>query len=796
MKLHFYLRFSSQYGEQLYLKTNISAFERVRMEYLNDEYWTVQLELPADVAKDAKTLKYYYILHGLKGEVKEDWGAGRDIDLLAQHPDNVQIMDNWTPMNQLEHVFMTQPFRKVSMPTKASTGTSSSSAFTHIFKVKVPILAADEVLCLVGGGNALHDWSRELPVFMQYDGTNWVVGANLTEENFPLPYKYAVFNTAQKQVTRYEYGSNRTLFAQGTLASRTVVLHDGYARLPIPNWRGAGVAIPVFSLRTEKSGGVGEFLDLLPFADWAARVGMKMIQLLPVNDTTAKGNYEDSYPYKSVSAFALHPLYLHLEAVAGKAQQDILKPFAKKLAALNTKDVVDYEAVIALKWEALRLLYAAQKANYQKDKDYINFYNENEHWLKPYAVFCCLRDRHKSADFGTWSILATYSPSEVEKFAATSAKHHDEVAIHYFVQYHLHLQLKTATDYAHSKGLAVKGDIPIGIGRQSCDAWVAPELYNMSRQSGAPPDDFAAEGQNWTFPTYNWARMKDDGYQWWAQRFTQMSHYFDAFRIDHILGFFRIWSIPLDAVQGILGRFVPAIPVELYEFYDMGIGFSYQRFCKPFINKAVLNELFGTDALQVVEQYLDRQGDNDFNLKSAYQTQRSVEAHFAQLEQNEQNNRIKLGLYALIANVILLEEEGSEQQKFHFRFAMEKTASFKYLDGFVQQKLRQLSHDYFYKRQDTMWRKEAMEKLPSMKRASEMLICGEDLGTVPDCVPGVMEELGLLSLEIQRMPKRLGEAFARPQDAPYLSVVTPATHDMSTIRGWWAEDRDTTQRFL
>ncbi len=361
------------------------------------------------------------------------------------------------------------------------------------------------------------------------------------------------------------------------------------------------------------------------------------------------------------------------------------------------------------------------------------------------------------------------------------------------MQWHLHLQLKDAVDYAHSQGLVVKGDIPIGIYRYSCDAWQQPELYNMDAQAGAPPDDFAIKGQNWGFPTYNWQRMQADGFAWWKQRFAQMSLYFDAFRIDHILGFFRIWSIPLHAVQGIMGRFVPCLPVYINEFSERGIWFNYDRYCKPFINDEIVNEFFGDQAEYVRQTFLNSIGFGQYAMQPDFDTQRKVEAWFR--ENPEAPAWMEGKLFDLISNVILFEEPGSEGTQFHFRIAMESTRSFQWLDPHVRSQLSELYVNYYFRRQDAFWRTQAMQKLPALKASTDMLICGEDLGMVPDCVPGVMKDLGFLSLEIQRMPKDPKKKFFHPADAPYLSVVTPSTHDMSTIRGWWEESPENTQQF-
>ncbi len=542
------------------------------------------------------------------------------------------------------------------------------------------------------------------------------------------------------------------------------------------------------SLRSKNSFGTGEFTDIKLLVDWAKKTGLKLIQVLPLNDTTATHTWKDSYPYAAISAFALHPLFLNLEKTAGASHAALIKPLKKKQQQLNALEEMDYDSVIKFKLSAIKEIYSAKKDIFKDDTEYFEFFELNRHWLVPYAAFCFLRDKYGTSEFNGWKSNSVYDENAIQRLVSPSQKHYDDIAVHYFTQYHLHLQLKEATAYAHKNGIVVKGDIPIGIYRNSVDAWMAPKLYNMDAQAGAPPDDFAVKGQNWGFPTYNWKAMQQDDFTWWRQRFEQMSNYFDAFRIDHILGFFRIWSIPLHAVQGIMGRFEPAIAIHINELFERNISYEWHRYCKPYITDTVLHELFGEQADHVKEHFLD-QGE----LRPEFNTQRKVENYFAAT--NDHDNPVKFGLFDLISNVILFEQEGSQGQQFHFRIGMEETSSFRDLDPHSQYALKELFVNYFFRRQDDFWEKEAMYKLPGLKRSTNMLICGEDLGMVPHCVPDVMQRLGILSLEIQRMPKKSSTEFFHPNDAPYMSVVTPSTHDMSTIRGWWQEDRDKTQRF-
>ncbi|MGO9113980.1 MAG: 4-alpha-glucanotransferase, partial [Thermoguttaceae bacterium] len=709
--------------------------------------------------------------------------------------DHLVFLDAWNSPAFIESAFYTEPFQRVLLRSqRAKFSVPEPQKLTHRFQVKAPLLTATQTLGLVG---SLNGWNTASPILLGRSSQSNALAVNLDLSNchFPLEYKYAVYDFSQNEFLCYEAGENRFLESP-PMGDAFTRVDDGFARLPSTTWRGAGVAIPVFSLRTQASFGIGQFSDLKQLADWCARTGLKVIQLLPVNDTSATFTWTDSYPYAAISAFALHPVYLDLNKVISAENQRLLRALEPERERLNRLDAVDYEAVIRAKLAFLRQIYPLESTRILSSRGFQEFLEKNRTWLIPYAAFCHLRDRFATSDFTQWPLLSNYEPAAVEAMAVPGSSEYDELAFHFFVQYHLHLQLQEASDHAHQRGVILKGDIPIGVYRHGADAWQSPELYNLDAQAGAPPDAFAEKGQNWGFPTYNWPRMKQTGFAWWKRRFEQMGHYFDAFRIDHILGFFRIWSIPMHAVEGILGHFEPAIPVHSDEFASRGIPFNRRGYASPYITESILAELFGAAAHTAKARFLTSDGFGNLDLKPDFATQRQVEKHFAALKPDDANGKIKQGLYDLISNVILLEVEGSQGRQYHFRFGMEKTSAYSGLDIAAQRQLWDLYVDYFFRRQEDFWMREAMEKLPQLKRATNMLVCGEDLGLVPHCVPAVMAQLGILGLEIQRMPKELGREFSRPQDASYLSVVTPSTHDMSTIRGWWKEDPAQTQRFF
>ena len=296
-------------------------------------------------------------------------------------------------------------------------------------------------------------------------------------------------------------------------------------------------------------------------------------------------------------------------------------------------------------------------------------------WLKPYALFCYFRDKFKTVDFKKWEIGSRFSKALLRKYTNTKAADFDEIAFYYFLQYYLAEQLKEAATYAREQQLILKGDIPIGIYRHSVDAWTSPELFNMDGQAGAPPDPFSEIGQNWGFPTYNWVEMAKDGYQWWQQRLQQMAHYFDAFRIDHILGFFRIWDIPITQVEGSFGIFNQAIPIQKEEFAARGISFDKERFCTPYIPEHLIYQLFGENTGFVLSTFLQLKSPQFYQFLPQYDTQRKIEVWLDKAD-NLDKQALKKPLFNLLSNVLFFEVAHHGTTVFHPRIEFLHTTSF------------------------------------------------------------------------------------------------------------------------
>lgn len=797
MKIHFKIQYQTQWGQMLRITGSVPALgsgnpaNALNMVYTEHGVWTATIELPYS---DLSKLHYNYQLHNhSNAHTQPEWGEVRTVQVPSEDIQNCFCVDQWNNPATIENTFLTAPFQNVLLKDERLVDECTvSKSSTHIFKVKAPFLRKNQVLCIIGDCKPLGDWSVQKPLLLKKTTDGWQTSIDLSKCAGDIHYKYGIYDPEDRRFCFFEEGADRQVFVPNNKKS-CVIVDDGFVKMSFPNWKGAGVGLPVFSLRTKQSFGVGDFNDLKFFIDWAARTGLKLIQVLPLNDTIGTHTETDVLPYAAITAFALNPLFLHLPAM-GKlpASHPLQKEYKVLQANLNAHSLVQFLEVVNFKLSYATALYHSQKTKLENNKNYHQFVTDNAYWLKPYAAFCVLRDQFGTSEYTKWNEFATYDAERIHTFTDPSQPHYDTVAVNYYMQYHLHLQLTDAHQYAHTKGVVLKGDIPIGVNRNSADTWSNPEFFHLDKQAGAPPDMFSVKGQNWELPTYNWEAIKRTDFVWWKQRFAHMSQYFDTFRVDHILGFFRIWQIPMSQVEGLMGYLQPSVPIHLNEFAEKGLWFDYNRFCRPYITDQLLWDIFKNDAAWVKANCLQIEDGWVLRLKPQFCSQKEVERL---CKEGAFSESIQWGLFELISNVLFFEVPESNGKAFYPRFGLQATRSFADLDGYTQQKLDELYVDYYFRRQDAYWYKSGMDKLPALKRSTNMLVCGEDLGLMTKCVTDVMNELAILSLEVQRAPKSNKIEFFHPSQAPYLSVVTPSTHDMSTVRGWWEEDRGVTQRF-
>jgi len=793
------------WGQVVYVAGSTSEFGKwvparaLPMKNIVPGEWELECNFPT-----VKRLEYKYLVKEEDGNIIWEEGRNRILETGETEPDQVRCRDFWRTRRESDTALYSSAFTKVLLRRPANDAeVISDPPFQKTLRIQihVPKVNPDCKIGILGDQPLLGNWMEEYTLLMNdAQFPLWSINIDAEKLKFPFQFKYVVYNTVKKQIVIWEQGSNRLIRNYVCNEPKSLKIHtDESFRFPVSHWKGAGVAVPLFSLRTQKSGGIGEFPDIKKLVDWAKMTGLKLVQLLPLNETVATHTWIDTYPYKSISTVALHPVYLNINKIGVLEDENLMIGFIQALAGFNALETVRYDDIHKVKSKFFKLIFDQQKELFLTDPPFLKFFKENREWLVPYAAFCFLRDKHKTANFRKWPEFSLYNKDEISQLCAEEKPDYADIAVHYFIQYHANKQLTDAAEYARTNGIVLKGDIPIGISPDSVEAWTHPGLFNLDQQAGAPPDEFADLGQNWGFPTYNWAKIAEDNFSWWNNRLSQMSRYFDATRIDHILGFFRIWEIPINQVQGIMGHFSPALPFSRDEIIDRGIIFNEERFTKPYIRDYFLWELFGEETEEVKLKYLSEYEPGKYDLKPAFSTQRKVwdffEASKKGTEFTGKEIRIRDGLCSLIAEVIFLRDP-YRPALFHPRVAFMNTNSYLNLKAETRYALEELYIDFFYRRHEDFWKKQALWLLTAISKSTNMLICGEDLGMVPDCVPDVIRNLGILSLEIQRMPKDPRVEFAHPADAPYLSVVSTSTHDMSTLRGWWEEDQVHSERFF
>lgn len=796
MQIRFSVHFKTQWGESLILLLSkpSARYTDKGMEFTmrcnEKSEWTIEIELENSV----KLLSYRYAVCETNGFYHYEFGNERTLE-LPDSRNKIQIYDNWRgPYG--DSPFSSNIFSDCFFKRNVVEKQNAPAKGNLLLRLNCSQMEPDRHFAIVGNQQALGNWDVTKKVRLDESGFPfWSLLLDTKNFKFPLEYKYLIVDSATDEVLAWGGGPNRML--KNIDAHALTIVNDEHFLRTIPSWKGAGVAIPVFSLRSKKGFGTGEFEDLKMMIDWAKKTGQRLIQTLPINDTILYHTNYDSYPYNAVSVYALHPIYLRPEKIGTIKDKERKAYFEAKKAELNAKTFSDYQNVMNVKWEYFEEVFATTSKTVFNSENYKRFFESNKEWLIPYAAFSYLRDLYKTPEFGKWPEFSKYRKEEIEQLSQPSSDHYQKIAIYYFLQYHLHLQLSEVHDYARQNGIAIKGDIPIGVSPRSVDAWVDPELFNTNVQAGAPPDDFSATGQNWGFPTYNWELMEKDGFQWWRKRFQKLAEYFDAYRIDHILGFFRIWEIPVNDVWGLTGSFSPALPYTRAELESAGLWWDENRFLKPYMKEHVLYATFGKYTDDVIREYLLPDGWQNYKFKPEYDTQKKIEAHFASLGYNFGNKEVLIrdGLYMLHCEVIFVRDT-YDSSRFHPRISMHNSASFRDLNDDTRRLLDKIYVEYFYHRHNEFWKQKALKKLPPLISATNMLVCGEDLGMVPDSVPDVMNALEILSLEIQRMPKKPNVEFAMPSEAPYRSVCTTSTHDMNPIRAWWEEDAALTQRFF
>ena len=713
MKLLFNLEYQTTFGEELVLnilKEN-GKVEQHKMGTLNGLNWTCTI----NHGKACTYVDYYYSVYRGDEEYRHEWLVQpHRLEFSATKATRYIVYDHWIDIPEDSYLY-SSAFTDCVFARECRLSKEADYSRTVRLKVRAPQLRGNERLAVIGGGETLGNWEAKRALEMaEHEQNEWAITLDADALTRTFEFKFVALDEEIDLTPLWENGMNRTIVLPDMEQGDVVVYELPQAYFPVYPWKGAGTVVPVFSLRSEGSFGVGDFGDLKLMIEWCDKTRQRILQVLPITDTNMTGTWQDSYPYNSISIYALHPQYCDLRQLPAIKDEQKRAEMEQLRQELNALPQIDYERMFKAKMDYLRIVFAQEWTSVQRRPDYKKFFEENKEWLVPYAAFCYYRDLYGTAEFSKWPKGATVANTQKSTF-----KDKKQLQFWYYVQYCLDSQMHATHAHARAHRVILKGDIPIGISRDGVEAWVEPKYFNLNGQAGAPPDPFSADGQNWGFPTYNWDEMLKDNCQWWVRRFRKMAEYFDAYRIDHVLGFFRIWEIPMPEKSGLMGQFAPALGMSIEEIAGYGVQFNEGLFL------------------------VDHKRNDRWHPRIAVQYQEAF-------------------------------EQLSDEQKFCFN---------------------RLYNDYFYRRNNQLWYQEAMKKLPRLTQATRMLVCAEDLGMVPDCVPWVMNELRILSLEIQSMPKDSKYRFGRLSHNPYRSVCTISTHDMPTLRQWWDEDYERTQDY-
>ena len=715
MKLLFNVEYQTTFGEDLVLnilpEEGADKTAQHKMSTLDGLHWFYEL---TKAAKPGSHMDYYYSVWRGDKEARQEWLVEpHRLEFAAQKASHYTVYDHWLDIPEDAYMY-SSAFTECVAARHRELSTKTEYSSTVRLKVRAPQLRLGERLAVVGEPEALGAWDPKKAVAMaEHEYHEWVVSLNAAElPQKRFEFKFIILNDKKDIAPIWENTMNRSIELTAVKANKVVVYELPQAFFSIYPWKGAGTVVPIFSLRSEGSFGVGDFGDLKLMVDWADKTNQRIIQVLPINDTNMTHTWQDSYPYNSISIYALHPQYTDFRQLPEIKDETLKIKFQELQKELKALPQIDYERMFSAKMDYLHELFGQEWATIKRRASYKEFFEQNKEWLIPYAAFCYYRDKYGTAVFSEWPKEATVNNKEL--------KGNKQVEFWYFVQYNLDQQMHATHEYARQHRVILKGDIPIGISRDGVEAWVEPKYFNLNGQAGAPPDPFSADGQNWGFPTYNWDEMLKDGCAWWVRRFRKMAQYFDAYRIDHVLGFFRIWEIPVPEKSGLMGQFAPALGLSKEEIESYGVPFR--------------------DGLFLIDHKRD--------------------------------------------------------DRWHPRIAVQYQQAYGELNDTEKYNFNRLYNDYFYRRNNQFWYQEAMKKLPRLTQATRMLVCAEDLGMVPDCVPWVMNELRILSLEIQSMPKDDKVRFGHLSRNPYRSVCTISTHDMATLRQWWDEDEERTQDYF
>ena len=554
-----------------------------------------------------------------------------------------------------------------------------------------------------------------------------------------------------------------------------------------------GISVPLGALYTKDNQVIGEFPDLQPFCDYCKSCGVSIIQLLPVNDTGTQ-----SSPYSGLSAFALHPIYIRIKdipefAEVYKKNEKFKNKYDSFISENKYSLRYNYDAISNRKTELLKLLYEeTETGKTGKPNDKLSKWIKSNQWVKTYAVYKNLKWNYMQASWKSWHENDQHKSEEQILELWNTKAFKKEHLFFVWVQEIADSQFEKSVSYIKKAGILLKGDMPILMNEDSCDVWASPLYFNQALRAGSPCDGENPKGQNWGFPIYNWKNLKADDYCWWKERLLNASKYYDAYRLDHILGFFRIWAIPESDSNALNGHTEPYSAIKRETLYELGFDDDRIRWLsQPHIPTSTIERITNNYdvAIQILSTLCDRIGSEElWRFTPAVEGSKYIQdADLTELCRTEQVQSVKEKLIEYWSNRTLIE---ISKNKFVPLWTYYNSTSWNTLNDKEKNDL-QACFCELNSKNEKLWQKQADGIFSALTKSVKGVFCGEDLGVNIDCVPTTMEKHKILGLRVIRWCREWakdGQPYIPLSDYTPLSVATTSVHDSSTIRQWWADE--------
>ncbi|KAK8871028.1 4-alpha-glucanotransferase dpe2 [Tritrichomonas musculus] len=857
LTVHFHVKCSTEFGQQLYLSGNVSQLgewdpdSAIQLFYEgNLNYWTCHAKFP--LSEKSRTIEYkYFISYGGK---KIEWEPSDTHKIFigaVASPALLEIEDEFRWQDKSLIALTRSPFTNVinkrgmhhfninaehneknttiineseinttKKPGKLYPNEAKPGHVNIRFNAFCPNVRKNQKLVIIGNCEQLGKWKLENAAEMNdYYFPLWIYDFTLERSLFPLEYKFVIVSDEdivdnddeEEEIEGKKENSSNihkktfweskpSRFYSGITSN--VITNDYPATCIINNWlvnpnpelfKGFGIYCPLFGLRSDDSCGIGQYTDIKGLVDVCNQIGSSIIRILPIFDTTNKGDWDDSNPYKQISSFALHPIYINLLQVVDNLPKDIYNDIQNAKWIFEQKPTVDYPTVYQYKIKTLHRIYEdSVKYELNNNIEFARFVDQELEWLRPYALFTLLRDKYGTIDFHSWPNHSTITRREIN---SQCAKHEEELKFIYWVQYICDKQYKEALSYSIEHGVALHSDFLMNINYNSVDTWTWPDYFRLNMCSGAPPNESFIDGKNWGYPTYDWDAMEKDNFHWLELRLRRMSDLFQFLSVDHIIEFFRSWEIPRDScIRGILGHFNPSSPVDKAELDSRGL-FDLDRYLHPYVRWHLLVQQFGEEAENIskkffIPKHFDTR-DDYFTFKTEFNTEKKIEKALIQLIPNDLRKRshYQKALFDLLSNVMLIHD--SERPGcYHVRSNMTYTSSWIELQEPSRGRMKELYEYFVFKRQSDVWLSKAKEKLDFFNDANQMLICAEDFDQKTDQIAQYIKDYGFLSFHVQRISQEKSELFDDISKCNYMSICCSSTHNMMPYREWWEDQNE------